>query len=583
MRRSEVAVMKNLILSDDLSLPLEAATRRMAILAMSGAGKSNLAVLMAEQMFDAGIPWVAIDPKGDWWGVRSNASGKGPGLPVPIFGGLHADVKIESTAAAGAELAALIAGDRITCVIDISEFVERQKMWAFLAAFGETLLHKNRTALHLFLEEADEYLPQSTKERGNLPKCLGVWQRVVKRGRFRGIGSTQITQRNAALNKDTLYQAECLFALRATGKGDRKAVAGWVEYHDAASEIVDSLPTLEDGEGWVSSPAWLKVTKRTRFYQRRTFDSGATPVLVAKGAKPATLATIDLGAIRQRMDAAIERAKNDDPAELRKQLVEAKREIAHLQKRQPQEKTKVVEKPIVSDAQLARIEKIVERGTKMRSDLADLLDGSLSNALNDLRNVIASMKQQRPNAWLDNQLRDVAQQPSYQRQKASLELSRKQSTVSASGDLGKGERAILTVLAHYADGKARRALGTLSGYSASGGSFGTYLSRLRGKGYIEGSDVIRITGSGRQALGEIDELPRGKDLQQYWLNRLGKGEAAILRVMLDEYPAVIDRDELGRRAGYEASGGSFGTYLSRLRTKELIDERELRASEAFFQ
>src|SRR5687768_6885833 len=117
-------------LADHLSLPLDAVTRRLAILAMSGAGKSNVAVVMAEAMFDAGIPWVVIDPKGDWWGVRSNKSGKGPGLSVPIFGGLHADVPLEPSA--GKMIADLIVDQRLTCVLDVSEFEERQGLWGFL-------------------------------------------------------------------------------------------------------------------------------------------------------------------------------------------------------------------------------------------------------------------------------------------------------------------------------------------------------------------------------------------------------------------------------------------------------------------
>ncbi len=47
--------MDSLRISNDLELPLDAATRRMAILAMSGAGKSNAAVRLAEQMHCAGI------------------------------------------------------------------------------------------------------------------------------------------------------------------------------------------------------------------------------------------------------------------------------------------------------------------------------------------------------------------------------------------------------------------------------------------------------------------------------------------------------------------------------------------------
>src|SRR5690606_29774424 len=102
------------------------------------------------------------------------------------------------------------------------------------ADFAEALLRRNRDPLHLFLEEADEYLPQTAREKGELPRCLGAWQRLVKRGRFRGMGATLISQRSSALNKDVLNMAECLIALRTTAPLDRKAVLGWVDHHQAA-------------------------------------------------------------------------------------------------------------------------------------------------------------------------------------------------------------------------------------------------------------------------------------------------------------------------------------------------------------
>lgn len=77
--------MSQIRLSNSFSLPIDAATRRMAIVAMSGAGKSNLAVVMAEQFYEAGVPFVAIDGKGDWYGLRSSSNGKGPGLSIPVL------------------------------------------------------------------------------------------------------------------------------------------------------------------------------------------------------------------------------------------------------------------------------------------------------------------------------------------------------------------------------------------------------------------------------------------------------------------------------------------------------------------
>jgi uncharacterized protein len=68
---------KSLQLGPDLWFPLDAITQTIALLAVKRWGKSNAAAVMAEEMFTAGLPWVGIDPKGDWWGLRSSADGTG--------------------------------------------------------------------------------------------------------------------------------------------------------------------------------------------------------------------------------------------------------------------------------------------------------------------------------------------------------------------------------------------------------------------------------------------------------------------------------------------------------------------------
>ena len=82
-------------IADNLTLPLDAVTQTFGIIGMRGSGKSNAAVVLAEEMFRAKLHWVAIDPKGDWWGMRSSRDGKHPGLPIVVFGGQHGDVPLE--------------------------------------------------------------------------------------------------------------------------------------------------------------------------------------------------------------------------------------------------------------------------------------------------------------------------------------------------------------------------------------------------------------------------------------------------------------------------------------------------------
>jgi len=536
-------------IADNLTLPIDVVTRRLAILGMSGSGKSNVAVVLAEGMFKAGIPWVAIDPKGDWWGVRSSKDGKSSGLPIPIFGGLKGDVPLEPTA--GKIIGELIVDQRLTCVLDISEFEDRQKMWGFLIDLGDTLLRRNRQALHLYLEEADEYLPQSTKEKGNLPRCLGVWQRVVKRGRFRGIGTTQITQRNASLNKDTLYMAEALIAMRAGGKGDREAVRGWVEHHNAAAEIVTSLPSLADGEGWMSSPAWLRKTQRLHFHRRQTFDSGATPVLLKGNTPPATLADVDLAALRERMASTIERAKAEDPRELRRRIVELEREL----KQRPAAEPKTVEVPILSQADFKRL-----------GDLAVSIERHGAEALESARQAAEAFK------TVADRMRSV---PAPHRPISTqiAPLTHQKIRLSSRGSNGPGEaldgvgRRILETIAmlnHRGLPVDREAVARWIGIHPNGGRYNRALAILRAEGYL---DVFSIVKMDSKCSNFFDTGIEGA------LNAL-KDESQ--RRVLQEIVAAkqpLSRESLAERLGIHPNGGRYNRTLAWLRQMHLIPER----------
>lgn len=50
--------------------------------------------LQVEDLVRYGRPVCVFDPRGDWWGVKLNRSGQGPGYPVIIFGDEHADIPL---------------------------------------------------------------------------------------------------------------------------------------------------------------------------------------------------------------------------------------------------------------------------------------------------------------------------------------------------------------------------------------------------------------------------------------------------------------------------------------------------------
>jgi uncharacterized protein len=70
-----VTLANDLYVSTKLSLPLEAVTSTFGLLAVRGSGKTNAARVLAEEMFAAGLPFVAIDPVGSWYGLRAGRDG----------------------------------------------------------------------------------------------------------------------------------------------------------------------------------------------------------------------------------------------------------------------------------------------------------------------------------------------------------------------------------------------------------------------------------------------------------------------------------------------------------------------------
>ena len=289
LNRTTPAV-RGLQLGENLVLPLDAATQSLAILAVKGAGKSNAAAVLAEELFDEGIPWIVIDPKGDWWGIRETV-GDSRGLPVLVLGGLHGDLPLSPQS--GGDVAELIVERNLTCVLDVSAMDDEDRP-EFLHGLGLALfeLHRRSPSVrHIIVEEAQEIVPEGAGKA--MRPTLKAWTRIVCQGRQRGLGITLVSQRSALVSKNVLTQTGSLIVLRTTSPQDRTVIRGWVDFHSVSKEMVDSLPSLANGEAWIVAPSWLGRVERVRLRRRWTFDSGATPEVIA-ARQPQMLESVDI-------------------------------------------------------------------------------------------------------------------------------------------------------------------------------------------------------------------------------------------------------------------------------------------------
>lgn len=320
-------------ISDSLVLAADYVVSTAGVFASKGQGKSHLAQVSAEEMLAHGQVIVAIDPTDVWWGLRASADGKSEGYPVVVIGGDHGDLPLEPGGAV--QLAEAVVSERFSCVIctdGLSDMAEAR----FVREFLDTIYRKNRKPLHIFVDEADIFAPQKPFDPEDA-RCIRAMSHIVRRGRKKGLGTTLITQRPAELNASVRSQVEMLFVLGMLNNLDIDAVEKWLRLRkkkrggNAAFELqeamIDSLDTLQRGDAWAWAPR-LKIHKRFRARAKRTFDSGATPKPGQKIRAPKKLARVDLQRLGQAMAAAVQRQKDNDPTELKKQLAALRKELS---------------------------------------------------------------------------------------------------------------------------------------------------------------------------------------------------------------------------------------------------------------
>ena len=394
-------------ISEDLTLGTDFITSTHAILAKKRVGKTYTAQVIAEELLAAKQQVVVIDLTSAWYGLRSSADGKSPGYPITIFGGRHGDLPLEFTA--GEELANAIVEDRFSAVLDVRLLKKGQRL-RFIADFLEALYDKNTEAMHLFMDEADAYIPQRAFSPEQA-RAMGAADELVRRGGIGGIGVTLISQRAAVLNKDVLSQVDMLTVLRMNHPKDIKPIKDWIdEYADPAriKEMIASFPSLPKGDAWVWAPE-QDLFRRVHIRTKRTYDSGRTPKAGERVFPPKVLAPVDIERLGQRIVATVQRAKDNDPKALKKKIAELIKERDQLSRTvnalptkssaRVVEKTKVIEKAILKDGQLARAEKLVARAEQVTSSATvrldktiDILRGTFGGALSRAEQAIDELR-----------------------------------------------------------------------------------------------------------------------------------------------------------------------------------------------
>ena len=605
-------------ISDTLTLGADFVTSTQAILAQKGKGKSYAAAVEAEEMLEAGQLVVIIDPTDAHYGLRSSPDGRSVGYPIAVFGGDHGDVQLEP--GGGAVLAEAIVRERFSAII-CTETMTKGEELRFVGDFLETLYRKNREAMHLIIDEADIFASQ--QPFGGEMKTCGATDDIVRRGRKKGIGCTLVTQRASVLNKNVLSQADMLVALGCSHPLDMDAIDKWVRRNadpKLATEMMQSLPSLPRGEAWVWNPS-AHLFKRIVIRQRHTFDSGATPKAGEKKREPKILAPVDIARLGQSMADAVQRQRENDPKALKAEVTRlkkandelaagAERSIKKQLERGPAkivEKTKIVERAILKDGQLARIEKVIARtervitGTTKRvektlDDARSTFGGALARAeqaLDELRSAVKFAAQPLPVVALvaPSARRDHGTRLDPPGRKSEAPVPKTNGVIAAPEGLKPAHLRLLSAIAWWeAIGVAEPDLGGVAFVaktSTKSSTFNNNRSRLRAAGYIDYPQTgrVRLTEAGRQLAPPPPIPPTNDALHEAVLSMVTPAVGRMLKVLLSRHPNEVSLEDFAMLAGTSTTSSTFNNNRSWLRARGLSDYPRtgfVRATELLF-
>jgi len=167
-------------------------------------GKSYTAAKICEDLCKIGLPFVIMDPEGEYYSLREKFSV----LVVGVEKQENCDVSV------GVEHAELLAHQflesRVPVIFDLSSpDAEEDVIHEFLAAFMRAFISEEgraRIPCLVVIDEADEYIP----ERGHKTRGPDYAQfgKLVKKGGKRGIGSVIISHRPSWVAKDLLAKCQ---------------------------------------------------------------------------------------------------------------------------------------------------------------------------------------------------------------------------------------------------------------------------------------------------------------------------------------------------------------------------------------
>jgi hypothetical protein len=567
-----------------LPFPRDIFKQHSVFLGKTGSGKSSKLRLSVEDLLDQDKRVCIIDPKGDWWGLKTSHDGKAAGYPVVLFGDFNregvADVPINKYS--GKDVAELVATGNRPCVIGFGGWFTSD-MVQFWIDFASTLFTRNRGELYLVGDEFHNFAPKGKIMDPQAGKCLHWSNRLLSEGRGLGIVCLIASQRPQKVHNDTLTSCETLFALRMTHAADRGAVKDWIDgcgEKETGKVVLDSLANIKRTDGYVWSPEIGFGPQLVTFPLFRTFDSFAPPQL-QKHLNKVTWDDIDLTEVKYKLAKVIEDHKANDPALLKQKIAELQRNLTSAQQNPVSvQQPRVVEVSVLTPGDRDTLHRLIKETETLQAELKPMvacvqkLNEDATTTVRRLLNEVESRNYK------------TAQSQPHQPAKVLPRSIQKANPVPAPtpGDLKitGPQQKILDALAWYESlnnfSPRNIMVGAIAMMDATGGYFSNVVTPLSSAGLIQrGNGTTSLTPEGRKYARKPERITTMAEYHDMLRERVrrsknGTGKTVeILNYLIKCAGESVACSEIGEGIGVDHTGGYFSNIITPLSTLGLIE------------
>ena len=278
---------------------------------------------------------------------------------------------------------------------------------------------------------------------------------------------------------------------------------------------------------------------------------------------------MDLSALAQRFQKAIQEEQENDPEALKKRIIGLQAQLRDAPKQSEKIVTseKVVEKrvevPAFAPGQVEQLRDTAEALIAGGKDMVGMGQEILSR--------ISRVQNQSPNT------KEQPKQSEKTAEEKSTSVPRITAPKTENGNSttlpGGAQRMLQTLARCHAMQISEAQLGSLTKLTPSGGTWSKYLGLLKSERLVEAHNGrLKITAKGLARLGRnVPPEPRTTaEVLEMWDPALANKEREMLRLLVNLHPKGITAEGLAARMGLTHGAGTFGKYLGTLRSNGLV-------------